>query len=237
MLHGFGGTKHAFDGVIVALAPERYTALALDLPGHGDRSAERDITYGRCVETVLDAAPERFALCGYSMGGRLALQAALAAPQRVSRLVLVSATAGIDDERERGLRLRKDERLAREIESHPLEQFVERWRNQPLFADEPANVRELAVADHLRNTTAGLAAALRGIGSGAMEPLWEHLGKLPMPVVVLTGQRDLEYQALGERIVAAVPDGALRIVAGGHGLLLENPAAVAEAIGAWEHAG
>lgn len=231
MLHGFGGTGRAFDGVIAALPRERYTALPLDLPGHGAQAHPPwPITYERSVEMVLRAGPAHFVLCGYSMGGRIALKAALAAPHRVSRLVLVSATAGIDSQADRDARLVADERLAQEIESAPMERFVERWRTQPMFADEPATVRELASTDHRRNTTMGIAAALRGIGAGAMPALWDRLGELSMPVVVLAGERDSKYQALGERIAAAAPDGRLRIVAGGHGLLLENPGAVAEAI-------
>jgi 2-succinyl-6-hydroxy-2,4-cyclohexadiene-1-carboxylate synthase len=231
MLHGFGGTGRAFDGVISALSSERYTPTAIDLPGHGSRSAVTEpITYERCVDLVLAQSPERFVLCGYSMGGRIALRTALAAPERVSRLVLVSATAGIDTQADRDERARADERLAAQIESEPMERFVERWRSQPMFADEPARVRELASADHRRNTTAGIAAALRGIGSGVMPPLWERLHELTMPVIVLAGERDAKYRDLGQRIAGAVPRGELRVVAGGHGLLLESPEAVACAI-------
>lgn len=231
MLHGFGGTGRAFDGVIAALPAERYTPLALDLPGHGSRSRfDGPITYERCVDLVLAQSPARFVLCGYSMGGRIALRAALAAPRRVSRLVLVSATAGIEEAVERQARREADERLAAQIESEPMERFVERWRAQPMFAAEPEDARLLAAADHRRNTTAGIAAALRGIGAGVMAPLWGRLDELTMPVLVLAGDHDPKYQALGERIAAAVPDGHMQIVAGGHGLLLENPGAVAEAI-------
>lgn len=231
MLHGFGGTGRAFDRVIEALPGERYTPLALDLPGHGQNADPTlPITYDRCVELVLAQSPPRFTLCGYSMGGRVALLVALAAPQRVSRLVLVSATAGIEDVSERQARIEADGRLAGEIESHPLERFIERWRGQPMFAAEPEETRALAVEDHRRNTTSGIASALRGIGSGKMEPLWRRLAELTMPVIVLAGERDPKYQALGERIATAVPEGSLHIVAGGHGLLLENPTAVAEAI-------
>jgi 2-succinyl-6-hydroxy-2,4-cyclohexadiene-1-carboxylate synthase len=231
MLHGFGGTGRAYDRVIEALPRERYTPLALDLPGHGENAdAPLPITYDRCVEMVLRQSPSRFTLCGYSMGGRVALMAAFAAPQRVNRLVLISATAGIGEQDERKARAEADERLAGEIESGPLERFIERWRSQPLFAAEPAEIRALAAEDHRRNTTTGIATALRGLSVGAMEPLWGHLAELQMPVTVLAGERDLKYQALGKRIAAAVPDGSLRVVAGGHGLLLENPAAVAEAI-------
>lgn len=231
MLHGFGGTGRAFDGVISALHPERYTSMAIDLPGHGSRSAPTEpVTYETCVDLVLGQSPSRFVLCGYSMGARIALRSALAAPERVSRLVLVSATAGIEAQADRDARASADERLAAQIESEPMERFVARWRTQPMFAEEPAHVRELASADHYRNTTAGIAAALRGIGSGMMPPLWERLPELGMPVTVLAGERDGKYRQLGARIAAAAPHGVLRVVAGGHGLLLENPRAVADAI-------
>lgn len=236
MLHGFGGSRRAFDGVIAALPRERYTPLPLDLPGHGDAAraerpaGERPITYERCVERALAAAPRRFALCGYSMGGRIALGVALAAPERVSRLVLVSASAGIADAAERLQRAAADARLAAEIEGAPLERFIARWREQPLFASEPQHVRALAIADHRRNTTAGLAAALRGAGAGAMPSLWERLSELSMPVTVLAGERDDRYRQIGSRIAVAVERGRLRVVSGGHALLLENPAAVARAI-------
>lgn len=231
MLHGFGGTGRAYDRVIEALPHERYTPIVLDLPGHGENAdATLPISYERCVELVLTHSPLHFTLCGYSMGARIALRVALTAPQRISRLVLVSATAGIEDEDERKARAEADEQLAREIETHPLERFIERWRSQPMFAAEPAEIRALAAEDHRRNVTAGISVALRGIGAGAMEPLWGRLAELQMPVAVLAGERDPKYQALGRRIAAAVPDGSLRIVAGGHGLLLENPQAVAQAI-------
>src|SRR5580704_9624675 len=93
LLHGFGGTHRAWKAVVAALDRERYRPLTLDLPGHGEAAdAERPITFAGCVAYVLARSPERFALCGYSMGGRIALHVALAAPARVSRLVLVSST-------------------------------------------------------------------------------------------------------------------------------------------------
>ena len=51
LLHGFGGTHRAWDGVIAALDRERYRPLALDLPGHGSAAdAERPITFAGCVD-------------------------------------------------------------------------------------------------------------------------------------------------------------------------------------------
>jgi 2-succinyl-6-hydroxy-2,4-cyclohexadiene-1-carboxylate synthase len=235
LLHGFSGTHRAWDGVAARLRPERYLARALDLPGHGDGAdahgvSGEAITFAGCVSHVLNRAPRRFVLCGYSLGGRVALHVALAAPERVDRLVLVSTTAGIEDASERAQRSASDHRLADELERIPFDSFIERWRTQPLFAADPAEVGALAREDQRRNRPEALAAVLRGVGSGEMEPLWDRLPELTMPVTVLVGDRDAKFLALGERMVALLPDAELVIAPGGHGLPLENPAAVADAL-------
>ena len=175
-----------------------------------------------------------FTLAGYSQGGRLALHVALAHPELVTRLVLVSATAGIEDEAERARRRDADAALAAwmEVDGRLMSEVADRWGAQPLFAGQPPEVAAAARADRLVNEPAHLAAALRGIGTGTMAPLWDRLGELAMPVLVLAGERDGKYVALGERLAAALPAGRLEIVpAAGHALPLEAPAAVAAAIG------
>ncbi len=233
LLHGFSGTRHAWDGVIARLDRERYRPLALDLPGHGDAPpTDAPITFESCVAAVLDASPERFVLCGYSMGGRIALHVALAAPERVSRLVLVSSSPGIEDDAEREARRAADLRLADELETIPFERFIDRWRAQPLFADDPPEVVERGRADQRRNDPRRLAAAMRGLGTGEMRPLWSRLGELAMPVTVVAGARDNKFRAIGARIVEDLPAGRLVVVEGGHPLPLECSARVAEALDA-----
>ncbi len=190
----------------------------------------RPITFDSCVASVLERSPERFALAGYSMGGRIALHVALAAPERVSRLVLVSATAGIEDDVERAERSERDRQFADEIEEGTIEQFVDRWRAQPMFAEDPAEVDALARTDQLRNRPDGIAASLRGVGTGEMRPLWGRLGELTMPVAILAGERDTKFHAPGRRMAGLLSGALLAIVAGGHVLPLESPQAVAAAI-------
>jgi 2-succinyl-6-hydroxy-2,4-cyclohexadiene-1-carboxylate synthase len=231
LLHGFSGTHRAWDGVAACLHPQRYLPRALDLPGHGGAAdANRPITFAGCVEDVLAHSPQRFVLGGYSLGGRVALHVALAAPERVRRLVLISTTAGIEDPAERAERRVADHRLADELESLPFEDFIERWRTQPLFAEDPPEVSALAREDQRRNRPDALAAVLRGIGSGEMEPLWDRLSELAMPVTVLVGDRDAKFRLLGQRMAESLSRAELVIAPGGHGLPLENPAAVAGAI-------
>jgi 2-succinyl-6-hydroxy-2,4-cyclohexadiene-1-carboxylate synthase len=239
LLHGFSGTHRAWNGVVERLDSERYLPVALDLPGHGAaadvRGADgRAITFEGCVEYVLARSPKRFALAGYSLGGRIALHVALAAPERVSRLVLVSTSPGIEDPAARGERRVADHLLADELERGGwagFDFFIERWRAQPLFADAPPEVGVLAREDQHRNRPDALAAALRGIGTGEMESLWGRLVELQMPVTVLVGARDEKYRALGQLMTELLPDAQLVLAPGGHGLPLENPTAVVQALG------
>src|SRR5258705_9485645 len=137
LLHGFSGTHRTWDRVIARLDAERYRPLAPDLRGHGAAAGRRPIGFAECVADVLAAAPERFALCGYSLGGRVAQHVALSAPERVTGLVLVSTTAGIEDAAERAERRSADEALAARTERGSIEDFVATWREQPLFEGDP----------------------------------------------------------------------------------------------------
>ena len=233
LLHGFAGTGRGWDPVIAELGRERYTALAPDLRGHGSQAGARPVSFEAITADVLAGAPARFALGGYSMGGRIALGVALAAPERISRLVLVATTAGIEDADERAERRAADERLADAIEREDIEAFAGRWLTQQLFAGDDEAAQQLARADIARNRPAGLAAALRGVGTGAMAPLWTRLGELRMPVLVLAGERDVRFTAIGRRLAAAIPGAQLEVIAGaGHALPRAAPAAIARAISA-----
>ena len=231
LLHGFAGTGRAWDPVVERLGRERYTALAPDLPGHGTAGAVRPISFDACIRDILAVAPGRFSLCGYSMGGRIALHVALAAPERIDRLVLVATTAGIEDAAERAARRASDERLAAFAETATIEDFAQRWEGLPLFAGTPPEAARIWRADLLRNDPRALAAVLRGLGTGAMASLWARLGELTMPATVLAGERDAKFLALGQRLAAALPHGELIVVPGaGHGLPREAPDAIAAAI-------
>jgi 2-succinyl-6-hydroxy-2,4-cyclohexadiene-1-carboxylate synthase len=231
LLHGFGGTRHMWDRVAAELRPERYLPLALDLPGHGDRADEdAEITFDSCVQSVLARSPDRFVLCGYSLGGRVALHMALAEPERVQRLVLVASSAGIEDDAERAQRRVADRRLSDDLERIPFEEFIGRWCTQPLFAADPPAVGELAREDQRRNRPQALAAVLRGLGTGEMQPLWGRLGELEMPVTVVVGERDAKFRALGERMVDRMPRAEIVVIPGGHRLPLESPAELASEV-------
>ena len=80
----------------------------------------------------------------------------------------------------------------------------------------------------MRNDPRSLAAALRGLGTGVMEPLWDRLGSLAVPITLVAGERDAKFAAIARRMAAALPQAELVLVPGaGHAVALEDPAAVA----------
>ena len=228
LLHGFTHTGASWEPVEAALG---FDAIAPDIRGHGSASAVEPVTLEAVVGDVSALAPGRFALVGYSMGGRIALHVGLALKDRVERLVLVGASPGIADAVERDARRASDERLADEIEASTIEEFATSWAETPVLAGQPASVRARVAEDRLRNTPAGMARALRGLGTGALPPLWDRLGELTMPVALVVGERDEKFSAIAFRMADAMADTSVVVVAGaGHAVHLEAPAVVAEAI-------
>ena len=229
LLHGFAGTGRAWDPVVEQLDPARYRSLTPDLRGHGARAALRPVSFDGCVRDVLATAPNAaFTLAGYSLGGRVALHVALAAPERVGRLVLVAATAGIEHPGERAERAAADVALAARAEHMEADEFARLWQAQPIFAGTPPAAAAAWSQDLRRTPPRHLAAVLRGIGTGAMEPLWPRLGELRMRCEVVVGERDAKFRVLGERLVSALPDARLHVVSrAGHGVPREAPAALA----------
>ena len=232
LLHGFTQTGRSWQPVRDALAG-RYRAIAPDLPGHGDFAERRPASFAACDAYVRALGAPAFTLAGYSMGGRIALHAALSLGGRIGRLVLVGASPGIADPAERAARGREDEALAGRIETIGIEAFVREWSAQPLLAGMPRGIAELAAEDRLRNTAGGLAAALRGLGTGVMPPLWDRLGEISAPVELVVGARDQKFRDIGERMAASLPDARLHVVPGaGHAVQLEAPGAIVDLLAA-----
>jgi 2-succinyl-6-hydroxy-2,4-cyclohexadiene-1-carboxylate synthase len=224
-LHGFAATARHWDRVIATLPAGRFTPIALNLTG------ATPLTPDGVTTLVGDAADGPLVLAGYSMGGRLALHAALAIPQRIARLVLISTSPGIEDAGERSARRAADDALAAQIERGTIAEFVERWRGVPLFAHDPDWVHDEVAADERRCKPAQLAAALRSLGVGAMTPMWDRLSELRMPVEVVVGADDAAYEATGRRLAASIGNATVRAVAGvGHRVVLQAPHAVVDAL-------
>lgn len=239
LLHGFTGSAASWDAVRAAFRPTR-RVVAIDLPGHGATATTRafDGSFAATVDLVaatLDALDIAEAdVVGYSMGGRLALQLALAHPDRVACLVLESASAGLATAAARNRRRAADAALAAAIERDGIAAFVRRWEALPLFrslADQPAAVRDALRRQRLACDPAGLAASLRGCGLGSQPWLGGRLASLATPVLLLTGERDAKFTRTAARLLSHLADGRHEVVAAaGHIPHLEQPARFLRAV-------
>ena len=227
LLHGFTHTGASWDPVRSELG-ERYRALAPDIRGHGSASEREPVTLAGVLDDIAAVAPERFTLAGYSMGVAWRCSSRSRSPERVQRLVLIGASPGIADPAERAQRRRDDERLADELERSSIAEFAARWEQAPVLAGQPAEVLAAVRADRLRNDPAGLARALRGLGTGVLPSLWERLASVTAPVALLVGERDDKFRAVAERMRDRFCDSQVEVVPGaGHAVHLERPASVA----------
>jgi 2-succinyl-6-hydroxy-2,4-cyclohexadiene-1-carboxylate synthase len=221
LLHGFTQSAPAWGAIGDALAGE-HTVIALDAPGHGkSASVAADLPGGADLMAATVATPA--AWVGYSMGGRFALHVALRHPEAVTRLVLVSATGGIDEAEARAVRRRADEQLADRVEAEGVDSFVRWWLERPLFATLPPEAA--ALESRLNGSAAGLASSLRLAGTGTQEPLWLRLPALSMPVLVIAGSLDAAYVSAAHRLADSIGSNAeLAVIDGaGHACHLEKP--------------
>lgn len=220
LVHGFTQTRSSWSTIARRLSQEGFEVVTADAPGHGEAADLRvDLPAGAAL---LGNAGERATYVGYSMGGRLALHLAIARPDLVERLVLVSSTAGIDNDDQRASRRVEDEQRATEIEQWGVAAFLDKWLNTPLFANLPQDATQRAA--RLENTPAGLASSLRLAGTGAQDSLWTRLRSLSMPVLLVVGVLDEKFTTIAERMAAQIPDATLEVVAdAGHVVHLEQP--------------
>jgi 2-succinyl-6-hydroxy-2,4-cyclohexadiene-1-carboxylate synthase len=222
LIPGFTQTSASWRGVQRVLEPS-CEVVALDVPERASLEATA-LSVGTRGGHAL--------YVGYSMGGRIVLRLALERPELVRALVLVSATAGIVDASERTARVESDEALAQSLEHDGVDPFLDRWLAQPMFATVPPDASGLQERHAL--SASYLAHCLRVLGAGAIEPMWDRLGELEVPVALVTGRSDAKYERLANLMLERLRDGAVHVqLDGGHALPLEQPRALGAFIAAF----
>ena len=230
-LHGFMGGSADWADIAISLSDE-YQSIAVDLPGHG----KTVVTGGpdaykmeNCAAGLLCLMEEleisKCSLVGYSMGGRLALYLAVRFPEQFSKVVIESASPGLKTKQERQARIVRDEELSQLLKAGPLDQFLAKWYDQPLFATlkkDQVRFKEL-VKSRLNNDKAGLALSLRMMGCGAQPSLWEEFYKVKSLLFIIAGEKDEKFQKIGRKLAAECKMASLSIVRNaGHNVHFEN---------------
>ncbi len=233
LVHGFGGAKEDFADHVPALARD-HTVVVFDHRGHGasDKPSDRQAySIERLATDILEVADacglERFRLLGHSMGGMVARQVPLRAPERVEALVMMDTSAGpipgfdpglMDAAAEVAFTRGKDALkelldLAEVLETPAYKQTLADRPGYQAFQDRKwddlseimwgAMAVELA---HQPDDLAALSAAAR------------------FPVLVLVGAQDAPFVAASREMAAAIEGAQLEVVPdAGHSPQFENP--------------
>lgn len=210
-LHGFTGCGADFAPLAQQVGGEWHCP---ELPGHGpepqpDCSPQGTVDYiNKVITHHQPPVTAQKILLGYSMGARAALLHATYHPDVWDAFILISANPGIENETERANRRIADAELADSIGRHGIPAFLEFWQETPLIRSQKninANLQASMQANRLKNTSRGLAKSLSQFGQGNAPNLWPELGKLTIPALLITGEKDTKYTKIAQRMQAVLP--------------------------------
>jgi pimeloyl-ACP methyl ester carboxylesterase len=229
-LHGIALSGRAYVRLLSRLAGMGFLVVALDAAGHGftpnlprdaaELSHRVDLTL-----RALDALGVRKAVfMGHSMGGRMSIQVAAVAPERVLAAVLLNAAAGAPFDESIRTPVRSPRRAAQAILNAAYDA-----PGDPRRLPAPERKRYMrqmagALARNVR-TPLGLPGAVRAIiASGDYTPLLEAMREHSVPTIVVHGENDLVVPFESARDMADRADGTLYRVPGAyHSWMLANP--------------
>lgn len=237
-VHGFGTDREILRGLAEALAEGRRVVL-VDLPGHGasgvPSESDDEEAYGYPAQrdhliALLDALElDRVDWIGHSMGGQLALMAALQAPARTRSIVTIGAGPNrpVVEERE----MRGWTRAARRFESMTRDELADALAAAAPRVAEPAGWQpEDDVALYLRARGPELARIVRGAFL-TLRDNSDACRALDVPALVIVGQQDAQWLEPSRTLAKLLPRAEFHEVPGaGHLVQLERPDVVARLI-------
>jgi len=208
LVHGWGMNARVFDSLAELLADD-FEVRALDLPGHGGREVRVKNTLHSWADDLAQQLPDGAVLLGWSLGGQVAMRAALDHPDRISRLILLAGTP----------RFVADDDWPHAMATQDLNEFA-----ATLLADTQATLLRFltlqtrgmegqkTMLQQLRKTMLAAPQPQQDALSAGLEMLLttdlrEAVKQLRQPALVLHGALDtLSAPAAGAWLAAALPD-------------------------------
>lgn len=162
-------------------------------------------------------------LIGYSMGGRLALHALLADPDKWRGAIIVSAHPGL---RIGHLERQASDRRWANLAQRDWEAFLRSWNDQGVLSGVPAGLHQAGFGDR-----EAVSKSFHFWSLGCQEDLRSSLARIKCPVLWLTGEKDLKFTELAEEVCPLLPQGRHLVIPHcGHRLPWESPASFHEAV-------
>lgn len=231
LLNSIGCDIGLYDAAAPLLLAD-FRLLRLDTRGHGASDAPAgdyslDLLAGDVLAAMDAAGIEKAAVCGTSLGGMIAMELALKAPQRLTGLVLACTSAAMDAAAwQARIDTVRDQGLAAIAEM-----ALGRFFSDAFRAKHPEQV-ETVRAGLLATSAEGYAAC--GAAIRDMD-LLHRLPAITVPTLVIGGARDVStpFEGHGDRIAAAIPGATTALLDAAHLPSIEAPAAFAGAVRAF----
>lgn len=238
LLHGWG-MNGAVWGDLAARLAARFRVHAVDLPGHGASPACDPYTLEQLARTIAAAMPRRVVVCGWSLGGLVALVWALAAPLQIARLALIGTTPCFvaRDGWRCAVAAEVFDAFARDVSGdafHALVRFIALQALGDAAARGAAARLRASIASRDRPDTASLAAGLALLRD---TDLRGELARVTQPALVVHGEHDaLAPLAAAEHLARALPHARLEVVRGAaHAPFVMHAAAISGGLADFLH--
>ncbi len=188
LLHGNLGGPADWDDCVSLWQKQGIVARTVDLWKLSDAALQSLDAAGK--EIAEKASPDTV-LVGYSLGGRLALHAVAADPQKWRALVLISAHPGLTNNADRLQRLERDRGWASRCRALEPIDFLEQWNAQPVLSGSGCGLQ----TDYDRDA---VARAFDTWSLGRQRDFRPLLKSLEIPLLWLVGEKDEKFKALAE---------------------------------------
>ncbi len=224
-LHGNLGSPRDWDALGL---PE---LRAVDLWGWQERFPGLSLEeFGRRFADEVAASDSEPVLLGYSLGGRLALQALAARFDLWKAAILVSTHPGLTDDGKKAARRESDRAWARRARELPWSEFLQRWNGQGVLAGQPVPAGQ----EKLEERREEIARAFDSWSLGRQEAMEANLADIDLPVLVVAGERDEKFASLSERFRALGKEVEMAVIPGcGHRLPMESPERLGALVRDW----
>lgn len=231
-IHGFTGSSDDWNSISKEL-PENFVSICIDLIGHGKSDKPTNKTFYsidyqiKIIEDLLvQLKVEELIICGYSMGGRIALNFAVKNPQKIKALIIENTNPGIEDDSERSKRRKSDEQISGFILNKSIEQFIDYWLSLHIFTslvDLPAPKYSELRSRKLNNSKTGLANTITEMSPGKIQSIWESLDKFDFPILLVGGEKDKKYVEILKKMNSILHDSKMEIIEkAGHNVHFER---------------
>lgn len=221
--HGFLGNPSDWEGVRECLISDVNFSAASLLSDLKNITGDLGFTsWAKYKNEYISKNQRKKILVGYSLGGRILMHLDLSS---VDGVILIGSHPGLCEGRD--VRLAQDQKWIAKADKISQEQWLQQWNGQPVFNKDQVRPSRSFLDDEFR----AWLKIMDHFSLGRQKPIYSRLREYKDKIFWICGEEDSKFMALKERMEEEL--GASHIFTipqAGHGVIFDNPQAVAEIV-------